>query len=77
MVSKFVPLFSFLFVLVIKLLTLVNPFVIFICILCIEAGVNGVTDVAWKGPIEEVAKLQAIEAEGLLKDLGIKVSICC
>ncbi|XP_076941158.1 uncharacterized protein LOC143610612 isoform X2 [Bidens hawaiensis] len=34
--------------------------------------VNGQADVARKGPIEEVAKLQAIEAEGLLHHLGIQ-----
>ena len=39
----------------------------------VEAGINGQTDVAWKGPIEEVARSQAIEAEGLLNDLGIQV----
>nr|XP_043606991.1 5'-nucleotidase domain-containing protein 4 [Erigeron canadensis] len=38
----------------------------------LKYGINGQTDVAWKGPIEEVARLQAIEAEGLLKDLGIQ-----
>lgn len=41
---------------------------------CVEAGINGHTDIAWKGPIEEVARFQAKEAEGLLKDLGIQVS---
>nr|KAJ0201650.1 hypothetical protein LSAT_V11C600342330 [Lactuca sativa] len=39
---------------------------------CVEAGINGHTDIAWKGPIEEVARFQAKEAEGLLKDLGIQ-----
>ncbi|KAK9080074.1 hypothetical protein SSX86_001749 [Deinandra increscens subsp. villosa] len=34
--------------------------------------INGQADIAMKGPIEEVARLQAIEAEGLLSDLGIK-----
>ncbi|KAI7741874.1 hypothetical protein M8C21_032446, partial [Ambrosia artemisiifolia] len=34
--------------------------------------VNGQVDVARKGPIEEVAKLQALEAEGLLNGLGIQ-----
>ncbi|KAJ0789499.1 putative 5'-nucleotidase [Helianthus annuus] len=34
--------------------------------------INGEVDVARKGPIEEVAKLQALEAEGLLNGLGIQ-----
>ncbi|XP_071701782.1 uncharacterized protein [Rutidosis leptorrhynchoides] len=38
----------------------------------LKYGINGVTNDAWKGPIEEVAKFQAIEAESLLKDLGLK-----
>ncbi|GKD62851.1 5'-nucleotidase domain-containing protein 4 isoform X1 [Tanacetum coccineum] len=38
----------------------------------VEAGINGQTDVAWKGPIEEVARSQALEAEGLLNHLGIQ-----
>ncbi|PWA68281.1 5'-nucleotidase domain-containing protein 4 [Artemisia annua] len=38
----------------------------------LKYGINGQTDVAWKGPIEEVARSQAIEAEGLLNDLGIQ-----
>ncbi|XP_022038545.1 cytosolic purine 5'-nucleotidase isoform X3 [Helianthus annuus] len=36
------------------------------------AEINGEVDVARKGPIEEVAKLQALEAEGLLNGLGIQ-----
>ncbi|XP_052620796.1 uncharacterized protein LOC111914210 [Lactuca sativa] len=38
----------------------------------LKYGINGHTDIAWKGPIEEVARFQAKEAEGLLKDLGIQ-----
>ncbi|KAI3505959.1 hypothetical protein L1887_28302 [Cichorium endivia] len=38
----------------------------------LKYGINGQSDIAWKGPIEEVARLQAKEAEGLLKDLGIQ-----
>ncbi|GJU43228.1 5'-nucleotidase domain-containing protein 4 isoform X1 [Tanacetum coccineum] len=38
----------------------------------VEAGINGQTDIAWKGPIEEVARSQALEAEGLLNHLGIQ-----
>ncbi|MFS8034964.1 putative 5'-nucleotidase [Helianthus anomalus] len=34
--------------------------------------INGEVGVARKGPIEEVAKLQALEAEGLLNGLGIQ-----
>ncbi|KAL8244441.1 hypothetical protein R6Q59_010699 [Mikania micrantha] len=34
--------------------------------------INGQANIARKGPIEEVARLQAIEAEGLLHDLGIQ-----
>ncbi|GKB90683.1 reverse transcriptase domain, reverse transcriptase zinc-binding domain protein [Tanacetum coccineum] len=39
----------------------------------VEAGINGQKDIAWKGPIEEVARSQALEAEGLLSHLGIQV----
>nr|GEX15224.1 5'-nucleotidase domain-containing protein 4 isoform X1 [Tanacetum cinerariifolium] len=38
----------------------------------LKYGINGQTDVAWKGPIEEVARSQALEAEGLLNHLGIQ-----
>ncbi|KAL4579185.1 hypothetical protein LXL04_015322 [Taraxacum kok-saghyz] len=38
----------------------------------LKYGINGQSDIAWKGPIEEVARRQAREAEGLLKDLGIQ-----
>ncbi|KAI3686952.1 hypothetical protein L1987_80642 [Smallanthus sonchifolius] len=34
--------------------------------------INGQADIARNGPIEEVARLQAIEAEGLLNHLGIQ-----
>ncbi|GJZ97456.1 reverse transcriptase domain-containing protein [Tanacetum coccineum] len=40
----------------------------------VEARINGQTDIAWKGPIEEVARSQALEAEGLLSHLGIQVT---
>lgn len=38
----------------------------------LKYGINGQADIAWRGPIEEVAKLEAKEAEGLLNDLGIQ-----
>ncbi|GJZ05781.1 hypothetical protein Tco_0539574 [Tanacetum coccineum] len=42
-------------------------------------GINGQTDIAWNGPIEEVARSQALEAEGLLSHLRIQAiegSVC-
>ncbi|GJR08985.1 zinc knuckle CX2CX4HX4C containing protein [Tanacetum coccineum] len=37
-----------------------------------KIGINGQTDIAWNGPIEEVARSQALEDEGLLSHLGIQ-----
>ncbi|KAL8268883.1 hypothetical protein R6Q59_002681 [Mikania micrantha] len=34
--------------------------------------INGQADIARKAPIEEVVRLQTVEAEGLLHDLGIQ-----
>ncbi|KAK1407816.1 hypothetical protein QVD17_39443 [Tagetes erecta] len=38
----------------------------------LKYDMNGQADIARKGPIEEVARLQALEAEGLLNHLGIQ-----
>lgn len=37
----------------------------------------GIGDAAFEGPIEEVARIEAREAEDLLKDLGIPVQYFC
>ena len=37
----------------------------------------GIADAAFEGPIEEVARIEAREAEDLLKDLGIPVQYFC
>jgi hypothetical protein len=37
----------------------------------------GIGDAAFEGPIEEVARTEAREAEDLLKDLGIPVHYFC